>query len=189
MSYPKIMDAAIPPGTAPDDVNGVMGYIGGDAVHVWTLAEWQRFAHLAQFPVWVMGGSTDPAGDAHRAVGAAVSLAWAPHMPEPGNRVIIADMEATIDAEWYDAWAAVVTAEGFTPACYGSLSTVLENAAELVIAADWVGGSVLPPVPAGQTIAGLQWEANVPVGTTMVDYSVFTPALFARGGVGARRAL
>jgi len=57
-----------------------------------------------------------------------------------------------------------------------------------VIAAAWSGGAVLPPVPAGQTIAGLQWEPNVPVGDTLVDYSVFTPALFARGGVGARHS-
>ena len=29
MSYPKIMDAAVPPHTAPPGIEGVMGYIGG----------------------------------------------------------------------------------------------------------------------------------------------------------------
>ncbi len=107
-------------------------------------------------------------------------------MPEPERRVIVFDTEALTGRAWYAAAAAHVAASGFVAADYGSLSVVLGNAAELVIAADWIGGSALPPVPAGQTIGGLQWEPNVAFGGTMVDYSVFTPALFARGGVGAR---
>jgi hypothetical protein len=187
VSYPKIMDAAVPPLTAPAGIEGVMGYIGGPrATRVWTVPEWLRFQHLAQFPIYVPDLSASATIQAQEAVILAKVRGWAAFMPEPDRRVIVIDMEASADREWYDVMAAGVEEGGFVPACYGSLSTVLGNAAQLVIAAAWSGGAALPPVPAGQTIAGLQWEPNVPVGDTMVDYSVFTPALFARGGVGAR---
>jgi hypothetical protein len=187
VSYPKIMDAAVPPLTAPSGIEGVMGYIGGPrAARIWTVPEWLRFQHLRQFPVYVPDITHPAAPQALDAVAEAKKLGWAAHMPEPGNRVIIFDLEAEANRAWYAAAAAIVTGAGFTPGCYGSLSTVLKNAAELVIAAAWSGGSVIPPIPAGQTIDGLQWEANVPLEQTMVDYSVFTPELFARGGIGAR---
>jgi hypothetical protein len=186
MSYPKIMDAAVPPPFVPPGIDGVMGYIGGPrATRTWTLADWLKFSHVAQFPVYVPDITADPRAQALDAVAKATARGWAIE-PEPNRRAIVIDMEAEADRAWYSQIAAGITAGGFVPACYGSLSTVLENAAELVIAAAWSGGSALPSVPAGQTIAGLQWEPNVPVGGTMVDYSVFTPALFARGGVGPR---
>jgi hypothetical protein len=188
MSYPKIMDAAVPPPFVPPGIDGVMGYIGGArATRVWTLADWLKFSHVAQFPVYVPDLNADPVAQAHDAVTKAKALGWAAFMPEPQRRAIIFDTEALINRPWYATAAAIVTDAGFMPAAYGSLSVVLENAAELVIAAAWSGGSALPAIPEGQTIAGLQWEPNVPVQGTMVDYSVFTPALFARGGVGPRR--
>jgi len=181
------MDAAVPPRTAPPGIEGIMGYLGGPrATRAWTVAEWVRFEHLRQFPVYVPDPGHPAATQALDAVAEAKKLGWAAFMPEPVRRVIIFDLEAESHPAWYAGVAAEVTAAGFIPAVYGSLSTVLGNAAELVIAADWTGGSALPPVPAGQTIGGLQWEPNVAFGGTMVDYSVFTPALFARGGVGAR---
>jgi hypothetical protein len=188
MSYPKIMDAAVPPQFVPPGIDGVMGYIGGPrATRTWTLGDWLKFSHVAQFPVYVPDITRDPAAQAVDAINRAKKLGWAAFMPEPSRRVIVVDLENLADRSWYAEMAAGITAGGFVPACYGSLSTVLENAAELVIAAAWSGGSALPQVPPGQTIGGLQWEPNVPVQGTMVDYSVFTPALFARGGVGPRR--
>jgi hypothetical protein len=187
VSYPKIMDAAVPPQFVPPGIEGVMGYIGGPrATRTWTLADWLKFSHLAQFPVYVPSLTADPEAQGLDAVAKAKALGWAANMPEPNRRVIVVDLEAEADRVWYSRIAAGITAGGFVPACYGSLSTVLENAAELVIAAAWSGGAALPAVPAGQTIGGLQWEPNVPVQGTMVDYSVFTPGLFARGGVGPR---
>jgi hypothetical protein len=188
MSYPKIMDAAVPPQFVPPGIDGVMGYIGGPrATRTWTLADWLKFSHVAQFPVYVPDITGSPGLQASDAVKLAAARGWAARMPEPATRVIVIDLEAEADRAWYAEMAAVITGAGFAPACYGSLSTVLENAAELVIAAAWSGGSALPAIPEGQTIGGLQWEPNVPVQGTMVDYSVFTPALFARGGVGPRR--
>jgi hypothetical protein len=187
VSYPKIMDAAVPPQFVPPGIEGVMGYIGGPrATRTWTLADWLKFSHLAQFPVYVPDITRDPDAQAADAAHRAITLGWAARMAEPGNRVIVIDLEAEADREWYAAMAAGITQLGFTPACYGSLSTVLGNAAEIVIAAAWVSGGAFPGLPPGQTIDGIQWEANVPVQGTMVDYSVFTPALFARGGVGPR---
>jgi hypothetical protein len=187
VSYPKIMDAAVPPATSPAGIEGVMGYIGGArATRVWTTADWLRFQHLAQFPLYVPDLTASAVPQAINAVDLAKNRGWAAFMPEPGRRVIGFDLETGINRAWYAAAAAIVIEEGFVPFAYGSLSTVLENAAEIVVAADWIGGSVIPQIPPGQTIEGLQWEANVAVGDTMVDYSVFTPALFARGGVGAR---
>jgi hypothetical protein len=184
MAYPKIFDAANPPSTAPGGMAGVMGYVGGPgATHVWTPAEWQPFAHLAQFPVWVADLGADPAAQASQATAAARGLGWAAFMPEPGRRAIIADLEASADPAWYERWAAEVTADGFIPVAYGSLSTVLGNAAEAVLAADW---DVIPVIPAGQTLHGLQYEADVAMLGTLLDFSVFDAWLFARGGQGAR---
>lgn len=187
VSYPRIMDAAVPPTTAPAGIEGVMGYIGGArATRVWTVAEWLRFSHLAQFPVYVPDLGADPVAQAHEAVAEALRLGWAAHMPPAQTRLIIFDTETLIDRAWYATAASIVGLSGFVAADYGSLAFVLENAAEIVIAAAWVSGSVIPPIPAGQTIQGLQWEANVVVEQTLVDYSVFSPALFARGGTGPR---
>ena len=71
----------------------------------------------------------------------------------------------------------------FTPVAYGSLSTVLMNAAVDVWAASWNGEAVVPP---GQTIHGHQDQADVPFAGTRVDYSVVDAWLFERGGVGPR---
>jgi hypothetical protein len=182
----KIMDAAYPPVTAPPGISGVMGYIGGSrATHVWTLEEWLRFTHLPQFPVWVADTGSDPASSGRAAAAAARALGWAPDLPGGQTRAIVVDMEDFIDPAWYAVTADMITARGFVPVCYGSMSTVLGNAAEHVIGALW---DVIPVIPAGQTLHGLQYEANVPLDGTQVDYSVFDAWLFARGGVGPRRA-
>lgn len=185
MSYAKIFDAAVPPVAVPaPGMSGVMGYIGGAADHVWTLPEWQRFAGLVQFPVWVADLAASPAGQGEAAVKAARGLGWAAFLAEPGRRVIVLDLEAGADPLWYERAAAAVTAGGFVPVCYGSLSTVLGNAASDVIAADW---DDIPVIPAGQVLHGLQYDADVLAGGALVDFSVFDGWLFARGGVGPRR--
>ena len=81
-------------------------------------------------------------------------------------------------ATWYDAWAATVITGRFTPVAYGSLSTVLVNAAIDVWAASWDGEAVVPP---GQTIHGHQDQADVPFAGTRVDYSVVDAWLYRAG--------
>lgn len=179
----RVFDAAYPPPAAPPGCTGVLGYIGGSrAAHVWPAKAWLPFRNLRQFPCWVPA-ATDNATEAGQfAVRAAKELGWAPG-PSVGPRVIVCDLETIMDRVWYASWESAVTAGGFTPVVYGSLSTVLANAASDVWAADWNGEAV---VPAGQTIHGHQDQADVPFAGTRVDYSVVDAWLFERGGVGPR---
>jgi hypothetical protein len=176
-----VMDAAFPPPGVPAGVAGVMGYLGqrGRTPHVWTPAEWGRFREVRQFPVWVPDFAESPVVEAGMAADAALALGWAAGEPPDQTRVIVLDMETRVDRQWYASWAAVVTRNGFAPVAYGSLSTVLQNAADDVIAADWDG---IRSIPAGQTIHGLQYAS-----TAGADYSVFDSWLMARGGVGPRK--
>lgn len=183
MSVHKIMDASQPPTSAPADVAGVAGYIGGRTPHVWTVPEWQRFARLAQFPIWVPDTTTHPMGQALDAVAAMRRLGWTQFQPDPGRRALIVDMETTVNAPWYAAFADIINNSGYMAVIYGSLSTVLDNAAADVLAADWDNS---PVIPAGQTIHGVQFLANVPCQGTRVDYDVVDEWLFARAGIGPR---
>src|SRR5277367_5032162 len=111
-----------------------MGYIGGAASHVWTPGEWGPFHAVRQYPVWV-AGTASGAIEGYRAAEAVLDLGWASH--QGYTRVVICDMETDVDPSWYASWAATITDNGFLPVCYGSLSTVLGNAAADVLAADW----------------------------------------------------
>jgi len=180
-----VIDAAYPPRTLPPGIDGIMGYIGGPkATHVWTAAEWEPFAAVRQFPAYVPDLTMNPIGQAVEAVELAERRGWAPHMPAAETRVIVFDTETTVNRSWWMSMAANVLAGGFIPVDYGSLSTVLENAAADNIVADWDG---IKAIPAGQTIHGAQYRANVPLLWTTVDYSVFDGWLMARGGVGPRK--
>ena len=179
----RVFDAAYPPPAPPPGCTGVLGYIGGSrATHVWPAAAWKPFHALRQFPAWVPATTDSPAESGRFAVRAALQLGWAPG-PKVGPRVIVCDLETTGDRGWYATWAGEVAGGGFTPVAYGSLSTVLANAASDVWAADWNGEAV---IPAGQTLHGHQDQANVPYAGTQVDYSVVDEWLFDRGGVGPR---
>src|SRR5712664_1768246 len=125
----KIMDAAYPPVTVPHGIDGVMGYIGGNTPHAWTVAEWLRFQHTAQFPVYVPNLAGNPVAQGAEAVSLARALGWAPHMAGNSERAIIIDLETAIDRAFYYAMANSVMIGGFVPVAYGSMSTVLENAA------------------------------------------------------------
>lgn len=179
----RVFDAATPPKTAPPGCQGVLGYIGGlRATRIWLLEEWDWFAHLVQFPAWVPDvHSESPVVSANLACNAAEKLGWAPWQAD--KRAIVCDLETDIARGWYAQFAGEVEQRGFTSVAYGSLSTVLENAAAEVLAAGWDGAAVLLP---GQTIHGHQYQANVPFEGTEVDFSVVDGWLFARGGQGAR---
>jgi hypothetical protein len=187
MTLYRVVDAAYPPGTPPPGCQGVLGYIGGSrATNVWTRDQWLPFAHLHQFPAWVPATTDNPVEAGQFAVRAARELGWAPKPSVAGwQRVIVIDLETIEDRAWYAQCAAAITGGGFIPVAYGSLSTVLANAASDVIAADWDGQAVIPP---GQTIHGHQDQANVPYDGTQVDYSAIDEWLYDRGGVGPRHA-
>lgn len=176
-------DAAYPPPAPPPGCPLVFGYIGGSrATHIWPARAWLPFRNLRQVPYWVPSMSDNAAEAGRFAVRAAKELGWAPG-PRVGPRVIGCDMETIEDRAWYATWAGEVVGGGFQPFAYGSLSTVLQNAASDVVAAAWDGEAV---IPAGQTIHGHQDQANVPFAGTQVDYSVVDAWLYERGGVGPR---
>lgn len=179
----RVFDAATPPGQAPSGCQGVLGYIGGArAENVWTLAEWQRFARLAQFPAYVPDVTAEkPADAALKACTLAAALGWAPW--QQAKRAIICDLETDIVRGWYAQFAAEVEQQGFTSVAYGSLSTVLENAASEVWVAAWDGSATLLP---GQTVHAHQYAAGAPDGKVLVDFSVMDAWLFDRGGQGPR---
>lgn len=187
MSGYVIFDAAYPPRKAPPGAQAAAGYIGreGRTPHVWTTSQWLPFQDLRQFPYYVPDLSLSPAVAAAEAVSEALRLGWA-RMPEPETRAILFDWETAegpADREFWASCAQLVTADGFCPVAYGSMSTILELAATDVIVADWDGVST---VPAGQTIHGHQYQADIAWDATQVDYSVFDAWLFNRGGIGPR---
>lgn len=179
----RVFDAAYPPAEAPPGCDSVLGYIGGQrATNIWTLEEWERFGRLAQFPAYVPDFTAeDPHQAADRACRAMMQLGWAPG--QPNLRAVVCDLETLVQRSWYSLFAAAVAGQGFTAVAYGSLSTVLENAASDVWAAAWDGSAVLLP---GQTVHAHQYQAGVSFGGTQVDYSVADDWLFARGGQGPR---
>lgn len=188
MALYKVFDASRPPGKIPAGAQGVAGYIGraGRTPHVWTPAEWDRFTHLRQFPIYVPDLNGSPAAAAAEAVAEVMKLGWAPFRPGPQTRVILVDFETAHSAgnrSWWKNCAAQIAKEGFVGVAYGSLSTVLDLAAADVWAAAWDGHTTIPP---GQTIHGHQDQANVAWDGTRIDWSVFDDWMWARGGVGPR---
>jgi len=186
MTLHKAFDAAYPPLSAPIGCSVAIGYIGGKrATNVWTLAEWKRFALLRQIPVYVPDFTAEkPADAAVNACDAARALGWAPD--QTPNRVIVCDLETSIDRAWYAQFAYTVAHEGFQAMAYGSLSTVLENAASDVWVAAWDGSAALL---AGQTIHAHQYQADVAWQGTTVDLSVCDEWMWDGAGQGPRHVL
>lgn len=185
MNYYLILDAAAPPSRPPAAVHGVMGYLGGPrATRTWTLDDWLPFSRLRQFGIYVPDIGTNPLSQAREAVQLALALGWSDKMTGAQQRAIVVDMETSADPGWYDKFATDVSTHGFVPVAYGSLSTVLGNAATDVIAANW--NWMTPTIPPGQTFHGGQYAANKEFDGTVIDYSAFDDWLYERGGVGPR---
>jgi hypothetical protein len=178
----KQFDAAYPPTSAPPGCTVVAGYIGGsEALNVWTPAEWQRFRHLYQVPIWVPDTSGDPKAEARAACAASKALGWGPYLSS--RRLLVFDLEMAEVPAWYAAAAAEVAAQGYIAAAYGSLSTVLANKAAVVWSADWDGDYALDD---GQSIEATQYSADVAWQDTQVDYSAVSDWWVTHSGVGAR---
>jgi hypothetical protein len=174
-----VFDAAYPPRTAPSSCSGVLGYIGGGrAYRTWTLADWEPFVNLKQFPCWVPKGTENAVADAKNAVDKANQLGW---VSKGGSRVIICDLETLEVPSWYHSWAMQVNAMGYYSVAYGSASTIDKNKATNVWIAQYNGAQSLPT----DTHAH-QYAENVKFSTTEVDYSIIDDWMFDRGGVGRR---
>src|SRR5271170_269817 len=96
MTLAHCFDAEFPPATAPPHCAAVLGYIGGPlAARVWTLEEWDRFAHLRQFPCYVPEVGSDPHGQAAEAVALMRARGWR------HTRAVVADLEEAVDPAWW----------------------------------------------------------------------------------------
>jgi Domain of unknown function (DUF1906) len=177
MSLIKCFDASDQiPSSAPSGCEACLGYVGGpEALHTWTLEEWQRFGNLIQFPCWVADFAGDPAGQGSQAAAAAAGLGW--HR----SRAIILDMESVNDASFLSAWAAAVKKAGFTPVWYGSREYCAQATDYMRWLADPDG---IDALETGFDAVQYSWNVQVPGG--VIDLSVVDSRLAAHGGRGPR---
>lgn len=180
----RIIDAAFPPLEVPPGTDGVLGYVGevGFTPHVWTVAEWDRFAELGQFPAWLPNLSLPADVDADNAIAAVQALGWAVE-PKPFTRAVVLDLETGKYPDWSLEWGTRVARRGYWPDDYGSMSTLLGNAAYDYWAADWDGIPLLQP---GKRINGDQYAAGIAWENTTIDVSVVDLELWNRRGRGRR---
>jgi hypothetical protein len=177
MALVKCFDASEQiPSAAPSGCEACLGYIGGKALHTWSLQEWQRFGDLIQFPCWVADFSGDPGKQGTQAAEAAAKLGW--HT----KRAIVLDMEAVNNPGFLTAWAAEVRKAKFTPVWYGSRASSAQASAYVRWLADPDGVAGLEP---GFHAVQYDWNVTVPGG--VVDLSVVDSELAAMGGRGRRR--
>jgi hypothetical protein len=180
MSLTRCFDASTQiPDKMPPGCKGALGYIGGQAEHVWTTAEWNRFARgkgVRLFPCWVADFSADPRQSARSALTAARRLGWRPH------RAVVLDTEATVNKDWVAEFTHELDG-GLTVVNYGSAAVVAQNGSAHLWVANWDDDAVLE---GGQSVDGHQYEADVQVAGGVVDYSVINEWLFDHGGAGPR---
>jgi len=183
----RVFDAAYPPSAPPAGAVGVLGYIGGAlALNTWTSAQWQPFARLAQFPCYVPDLNADAVTQATDACNRAGALGW--QARNPLTRVIIFDLETSIDAAWFTSVQRQVGSLGYQAVAYGSLPGVEQNKAAVIWGADYNG---VPQLEEGQAVRGDQFAANVTVEAggelVTVDWSIVDDWMMARAGSGPRR--
>jgi hypothetical protein len=182
MTLYQAFDASNPPQNPYPGCKAVMGYVGGNTPHVWTLKEWQRFGNLVQFPIWVGYHEDHPEQHGNACVAAVKGLGWIDHFVP--RRAVILDFETEIDPAWVDAFGNVIWAAGYETLLYGSESTIVDNP---VKEGRWIalynGNMTIPPVPGA---VGHQYKANVPWDGTVVDLSVITDEMMKHGGTGPR---
>jgi hypothetical protein len=178
MTLIKCFDASDQiPSTVPAGCEACLGYIGGgQALHTWTLQQWDQFGGLIQFPCWIADFGASPAGQGSQAGTAARELGWR------DGRAIVLDMEAVNDQKFLSAWAGVVRKAKFTPVWYGSRVSSGQAAGYLRWLADPDGIAALEP-----GFDAVQYAWNVQVAGGVVDLSVVDSKLAALGGRGRRK--
>lgn len=184
MTLVRGFDAAYPPDSAYPGCAVAAGYIGGNTPHFWTLAEWRRFEHLYQLPIWTGYLEDDPAGHARDAAATASGLGW---IPRDGNtwRAIALDMEGQSSEAWIAAFGSNLRDYGYLCWPYLALSALSSDPAGYdVWLPDWTG---VPEIPPYRNVIACQYEGNVAFGGTQVDLSVWDAAWLAHMGTGPRR--
>ena len=183
MTLHRMFDASVPPQKPYPGCAAVAGYIGGATPHVWTVAEWQRFAAFRQLPIWVKDTSATAANQATEAAREAVKLGWRPHATH--RRWIVLDMETSADVTFVSHFAVTLHTDGFGCLVYGSSSSVFGNPhADGYWVARWDDIPTLenfPNIKAHQYINDQPWDG------TVVDLSVLPDDALLHLGRGPRR--
>lgn len=135
MSTPTIggYDAAWPPQDPPPDDRVVMGYLGGDTPHPWSLADWLSQPARYRVGIWTRSDPQSHAqalGISPAALGTqegrlAASI-WKALGATPGSLIVV-DLEMAVCPQFVTAMDAEVVAAGFKLAEYGSKSTLFQN--------------------------------------------------------------
>lgn len=127
-------DAAFPP-AEPPATDGVCVYIGGDAVHVWTLEEIGMQPARYRLPVFVR--SNPPGPGAAQDVASGLSRLRA--IGAPRRTLVAWDMETAADALYIRGVSTGLANGGYKLIVYGSESTVRGNQVPdgLIWGADW----------------------------------------------------
>jgi len=134
-------DAAFPP-ASPPPADGVVIYIGGDAVHVWTAEEIGMQPARYRLPVFVR---SNPRGVAGVAADVNAALRQLTAIGAPRGTLCAWDMETAVDKAYISGVYAGLAAHGYMLIVYGSQSTVMGNDAPdgLYWGADWTSHSHL----------------------------------------------
>lgn len=143
-------DAAWPP-VPPPETDGVCIYIGGDAVHVWTLAEIQAQKARYRLPVFVR---STPRGISGVAADVNAALAQLAAIGAPRGILVAFDLETAADKTYIAGVYSGLAAHGYELLVYGSESSVMgnDNPDGLYFAADWTGS---PHLAKGSVVT--QW--------------------------------
>lgn len=177
-------DAAFPPQQTYPNSQFAFGYIGGNALHVYTAADWATIASEIQFPIWVGQNRSNGLTDGMAAVAAMKSLGFSANPPSGNRRYCVLDMETEINPKYVDDFGTEMWQAGFGTLVYGSLDFVTRNPVkEGYFVADYTGK---PHIPVGAGIVACQYANNLSFDNTRIDLDVCFSDLLLHGGQGPR---
>lgn len=148
-------DSAWPDNPAPAGDQVVMGYIGGDTPHVWSLADWNSQPARYRIPIW----TRDNPGGYSGTTEAQAALAKLDSLGAPRGITVVIDFELAQDADYVLKFDAVMVAAGNKTALYGSKSTLFNNPRPSAgyFPADLTG---VPHLYPGTLLTQYQFESN-----------------------------
>jgi hypothetical protein len=117
----RMKDASVEPATLPEGVKVVAGYIGGNTPHVWSVAEWDRFAGVKKLPVFV-----------HEQGASGTEEGWAAlkrlyQLLVPKGTLVVLDMETLVEPAAVLNFRALMNWGGYYCGTYGSADFIFGN--------------------------------------------------------------
>lgn len=179
-------DGAYPGAPLPAGTSILAGYVGElgqagapDTPHIWVKDEWNEYLlrtpDLRPLPIYTHNYPGDPRECAQNAADAVRELGWRHRI----GRLIVADLEELVDADYQNGLSAAIDAAGFTMLPYQPLW-----ASQSV---GWTGPVWAPmltrhrPRELSGPLVGIQWRWGQDW-----DYDVFARSVYDRCGRGPR---